>query len=224
MTSPSPSLPSRIDSNCSSVIGIRGDKSCAALLEHAHCQNCPTYSEIAASLLDRPLIDEPLDAQTWVMLSNREMGKSKDSSHLIFRLGVEWLCIAVDALDEVVELRAIHRIPHRTNPALLGVANVRGELVVCVSLARLLGIDPDPSEVSHTRRFLILRSASGCLAVPVDEAQHTFAFEAGDMISVPATVTHAAGSYTTGLVHWRDRTVASLDAARVLQAFEMCLG
>lgn len=210
--------------NCWSSIGVRGDKSCQALAEHAHCRNCPTYSQIAATLLDRAVLHEPGDdwAEHYGAIAGIE--KSKDQSAVIFRIGSEWLGIATQALDEVIELRAVHRLPHRHSPVVLGVANVRGELVVCVALDRLLGIVADPPEASKTRRLLVLRSASGRLAVPVDEVQHTHSYRSDDIIAPPTTIARSTSSYTTTLLPWRGRTVARLNETRVIEAFESSLG
>ena len=58
----------------------------------------------------------------------------------MFRLGAEWFALPTIAVDEVAELRGIHSLPHRRGGMLLGLVNVQGELIVCVSLARVLGL------------------------------------------------------------------------------------
>ena len=63
------------------------------------------------------------------------------SSLLVFRLQREWLGLPTRSLDEVAGMRGIISLPHRRDPAVLGVTNVRGTLTVCVSLPRLLGLD-----------------------------------------------------------------------------------
>ena len=220
----SPEMHKVPDRNCWSSIGVRGDKSCEALAEHAHCRNCPTYSQIAATLLDRAVSHEAGGDWAEHYGAIPEIEKSKDQSAVIFRVGPEWLGIATQALDEVIELRAVHRLPHRHSPVVLGVANVRGELVVCVSLDRLLGIVADHPEESKTRRLLVLRSASGRLAVPVDEVQHTHAYRSDEIIAPPPTIARSISSYTIGLLPWRGRTVARINETRVIEAFEGCLG
>jgi chemotaxis-related protein WspD len=55
-------------------------------------------------------------------------------SLMAFRLG-GMVRPAHPSLDEIVGPRPVHSLPHRRNPALLGLVNVRGELVICVSLA-----------------------------------------------------------------------------------------
>ena len=51
-------------------------------------------------------------------------------------------------------MRPIHRVPHRTDRLLLGLANIRGELLLCVSLRELLGIEensPHPNSLPTNR-------------------------------------------------------------------------
>jgi chemotaxis-related protein WspD len=212
-----------IADNCWSVIGLKGDRSCHFLDEHAHCRNCPAYSEIAATLLDRAALDEPLGDQASYRPEGPAAGSSKDKSVVIFRLGPEWLAIPLEALDEVVELRAIHSVPHRPNPILLGIANNRGELVVCVSLSQLMRLHADAPATNGKQRLLILRSGSGRLAVPVDEVQQTFTYDDVDLVPLPATIAQATNRYTTDLLHWHDRVVGRIDVPRMIEAFERCL-
>ncbi|MGE4321857.1 MAG: chemotaxis protein CheW [Sphingobium sp.] len=209
--------------NCWSSIGVRGDKSCAALARYAHCRNCPTYSDIAAGLLTREAVVDSGEEWNERYAAPQHAAHRNDRSALVFRIGSEWFAIAIAMLDEVIDLRAIHRLPHRNNPVVLGVANVRGELVVCVSLDRLLGLPADAALGARTRRLLVLRSDSGRFAVPVDEVQHTHAYQQGEMIAPPATSTRSATSYTIGLISWRDRMISCLDEGKILDSFESCL-
>lgn len=210
--------------NCWSTIGVRGEKSCEALTRYAHCRNCPTYSEIAATLLTRAVIDEDRDDWEARYATPKHSGDHKDHSVLIFRLGTEWFAIDTGAFDEVVELRALHRLPHRNHPVMLGMTNVRGELVVCVSLDRLLGVSVDTGLGGKARRMLILRSDAGRLAVPVDEVQHTHSYRSDEVIVPPATSARATKSYTTGIIPYENRMVSCLDALQVIKALESCLG
>ncbi len=220
----SPALPSPPTRHCWSTVGVRGDKSCEALIRHAHCRNCPTYSELAATLLLRESVREPGNDWTEHYGETQEVSLRNDRSALIFRIGSEWFGIATQSLDEVVECRAIHRIPHTRSPVVLGVVNVRGELVVCVSLDRLLGIAADRSDGGKMRRLLVLQTGAGRLAVPVDEVQHTHAYQSSEIFAPPATIAQSTSSYATGLLSWRDRIVACLDDTRLIEALEGSLG
>ena len=210
--------------HCWNEKGVRGDRSCDLLAQHGHCRNCPTLSTVAARLLDREAVPDPVPGPAATDRQARDAKVASDQSALVFRLGSEWFAIATRSLDEVTEWRPVHRIPHARSPALLGLANIRGQLVVCVALDRLLGIDHRPWTELRDSRFLVLRTAPGRLAVPVDEVQHTHDYHMSELTAPPANVSRSASSYTSGLLSWRDRSIARLDDARLIAALVESLG
>jgi chemotaxis-related protein WspD len=117
-------------------------------IEHIHCRNCSVYSAAATRLLDRYALQQ--DERDPVASAVESDVKTR--SLLMFRLGEEWLGLATRSLVEVAPLQAIHSLPHQRSRALLGVANVRGALVACLSLVELLDLDgsaaPPPARAS----------------------------------------------------------------------------
>lgn len=146
--------------DCWNRIGIHGDKSCPLLSEHIHCRNCAVYSAAATRLLDRYALQQDDRLQ----VSSAVESEVKTRSLLMFRLGEEWLGLATRSLVEVAPLQAIHSLPHQRSGALLGVANVRGALVACLSLVELLGLDSISNVAPGTRvmpRMLIIAAHGG---------------------------------------------------------------
>ncbi|MDW8307886.1 MAG: chemotaxis protein CheW [Verrucomicrobiales bacterium] len=127
--------------DCWRTIGVQGTATCVELQKFVHCRNCPVYSAAALQLLDRPLWPEYLREQTLHYAEPRRKTTPARLSVLVFRLGWEWLALPTVAFQEIVEVRFIHSLPHRRNGIVLGLVNVRGELIVCVSLGRLLGLE-----------------------------------------------------------------------------------
>ncbi|MET0427592.1 MAG: chemotaxis protein CheW [Microvirga sp.] len=221
--SPSPQQAGTVDA-CWNRIGVRGDKSCAALEVHAHCRNCPTYSVTATTLLDREILADSVRAWSEHYAKVQQAERPKDLSAVLFRVGTEWFALDTRIFDEVVEPRAVHRLPHRRSPVVLGITNIRGELVVCVSIARLLDIAESPPEAGgRSVRLLVLRTPSGRIAIPVDEVQHTHRYHEGERLPPPATSARSATSFTSGLLAWQGRMVSSLDDIRLLDAFDRSL-
>src|SRR5438445_8021579 len=68
------------------------------------------------------------------------------TSAVIFRIHSEWLALPTEAFQEVAERRRIHSLPHRRNGVVLGLVNIRGELLICVDLGRVLGIGAHDSD------------------------------------------------------------------------------
>ena len=207
--------------DCWNRIGVYGDSSCPILPAHVHCRNCPVYAAAAVRMLDRDRgdigRDEEMQQATRLFAGPRDDAAKQRRSAFVFRIGGEWLALLTAVLDEVADLRSIHSLPHRRSGVVLGLANVRGELLVCVSLAQLLGIESrveakpsrDP-RVAH-RRLLVVRSHGIRLAFPVDEVHGTQAFDVGEMQPVPSTVAKATASYSQGILPWQGHAVGLLD-------------
>jgi chemotaxis-related protein WspD len=198
--------------DCWNKIGIYGDRSCPKLAEHAHCHNCEVYSAAALSLLDRQL--PPLYVADWTAHFAKVGTVTERDTHsaLIFRVGVDWLGLSTQVVDEVAETRTVRPLPHRRNGIVLGLANVRGELILCVSLAKLLGLTEDkPGETTVPSRLVVLHHEGRRMAFIADEVQQTTRYREADLALPPATIARAAANYTKGVLPWRDRLVACLD-------------
>jgi chemotaxis-related protein WspD len=136
-------------------------------------------------------------------------------SVVIFRLASEWLALPTTAFQEVAERRAMHSLPHRRRSLALGLVNVRGELLVCASVARLVGLEPgSPREKSRAvfDRLLVTSWNGLRVAFPVDEVFGIQRFSKLELKEPPATISKSALTYTQGILAWRDRTVGLLDA------------
>ncbi|SNR83486.1 chemotaxis protein CheW [Pseudomonas segetis] len=209
--------------DCWKRIGVYGDKSCPRLVEHVHCRNCEVYAQAAISLLDRygSQLLERDDATADV---EQDLGECR--STLIFRLGEQWLGLATSGLVSVVSQTTIHSLPHQRSRSVLGVTNVNGALVACISLQDLLGLEP--VQIANTERrvvprMLILGSSNGVFVAPVDEVEgiHRIALSA---IREPARgVGQAAGQYAKGVVRWRERSITLLDEQLLAQAMTRSL-
>lgn len=209
--------------DCWNRIGIHGDRSCPLLVEHIHCRNCSVYSAAATRLLDRYALAQ----EQRVSVQSEELANDvKTRSIVVFRLGEEWLGLPTRCLVEVSPLQAIHSLPHQRSRALLGVANVRGALVACLSFVELLGLDASVAPASAARviaRMLIVSAEGGPVVVPVDEVDGIHAIEARllDAASIPAQNTNAR--FTRGVVQWKDRSLRLLDEEQLLSAVNRSL-
>ena len=125
---------------CWSEIGVHGDSSCPELQNFIHCRNCPVYSSAGAQLLNRPLPANYRRDWTAHFARKKKSATPAKISAVVFRLESEWLALPTQAFQEVAERRLIHSLPHRRSGMVLGLVNVRGELLICVSLSRLLGL------------------------------------------------------------------------------------
>ena len=98
--------------------------------------------DAAIGLLDREMPEDWLRERTMRVAIREQLADRGTKSIVIFRIGVEWLGLATDVFQEVAEECTIHTLPHRRSGILSGLVSVRGELLLCVALGTLLGIEP----------------------------------------------------------------------------------
>jgi chemotaxis-related protein WspD len=200
--------------DCWNRIGVQGDGSCTLLAGHIHCRNCPVFAAAAAELLDRELPEGYQAASTAHYAADPLPPASALQSVVIFRLGVEWLALPTIVLEEVVAVRSIHSLPHRRDGVVLGLANVRGELIVCVSLRKVVGaaIGPQASSPRQSgERMVVLRRGASRYLAAVDELHGTHRLSPAELVPPPTTVAKASLTYTTMMLPWTGRAVGCLD-------------
>jgi chemotaxis-related protein WspD len=217
-----------LENDCWNRIGVLGDGTCAELRQHVHCRNCPRYATAARALLEREVATDYLSDRTRHFA--QEAPEQVDlRSVFIFRVGAEWLALPTQIFEEVAELRSIHSLPHRRGGAVLGVANVRGELLVCVSLGRVLGLETGGASTRARQRpasprLLVIGNGGRRLAFPVEEVHGIHSVHAGELRDVPATVARAAATHSTAVFAWRQHTVGLLDVQGLLHTLHRSLG
>lgn len=209
--------------DCWNRIGIRGDRSCPLLVAHIHCRNCSVYSAAATRLLDRYSLaqEHRVSVHSDALVTDVET-----RSTVVFRLGEEWLGLPTRCLVEVSPVQAIHSLPHQRSRALLGVANVRGALVACLSFVELLGLDPSVVPAGDSRtlpRMLIVSADGGPVVVPVDEVDGIHAIEARLLDSASEPAQNSNARFTRGVVQWKGRSLRLLDEDQLLSAVNRSL-
>ena len=211
---------------CWNQIGVHGDSTCPELQKFIRCRNCPVYSKAAVQLLDRPLLPQYRKEWTEHFAQPRQLAAPAKASALVFRIGEEWLGLGTQAFQEVAECRPVHSLPHRQPGIVLGLVNIRGELLICVSLGHLLGLEGTPRGQAVRRtydRLLVTGWDGNRLVFPVDEVRGIHRFQVSELQEPPATLTKSNFSYTQGLLSWAGRTVGLLDAQRLFSSLNRSL-
>jgi chemotaxis-related protein WspD len=218
-----------IVNDCWNKIGVGGDRSCPELREHVHCRNCPVYSAGAAELLDGDSPAGYLAKWTSHFAQPKRAEDTETRSIVIFRLGSEWLALPTAVVKEVANELPVHSLPHRQSGAVLGLANIRGELLICVSLGQVVGVEAS-AETSRDRRsavyrrLLVIRREDVRVVCPVDEVHGVHHVRQRELKDVPATVAKATVTHSTALLSWRGRSVGILDDQLVFYSLKRGLG
>jgi chemotaxis-related protein WspD len=202
--------------DCWNRIGVWGNRECVELKKVIHCRNCIVYSSAAAQLLRADLPSGYLERWTAHFANVPQVEDRHVRTALIFRIGLEWLALSPSNLQEIVEDRPIHSVPQRRCKFLLGVANVRGELLICVALDQLLGLEKITPERSVSKRTIYSRLVVGGregsrFAFPVDEVHGIHRFSPKELKEVPSTVSKAHTTYMRNILIWQDKSVGCLD-------------
>ena len=108
---------------------------------------------------------------------DEEQGTLETVGLLLFRLGEEWYAVRIDDVREIYNDFVITRIP-RLPAHVLGVINVRGEIVSVVDIAALMHVHADGEhEGTEEPNGIIVRNERCVSTLVVDEI--------GDIIDVP---------------------------------------
>ncbi|SAK89789.1 chemotaxis protein CheW [Caballeronia fortuita] len=217
--------------DCWNRIGVRGDASCPKLARYVHCRNCPVHEAAAARVLDR------VEGRTSIVASTNADKSNADNeaiSCLVFRIGGEWLGLPTAFCAQVAQLRPVHSLPHRRNRAVLGVVNVRGRLIVCVSLARLFGIETNEGAAKNVSldarelgRLIVMQCGNGeheaPVAFPVDAVDGVHRFTPAQLQPVPATLAQRLSSHAHAVAAFKAATAGLLDADRLIDSLNRSL-
>lgn len=214
---------------CWKKIGVFGDRSCEQLKSHRHCRNCEAYSEAAKSLFDRQVPDEELQAWTEQLAEGKEVEVIGSISVLMFRVLGEWLALPTEYFKEVVDIRPAHPVPFRSNKVLLGLVNINGELIPCLSLVHLLKLEEASSSERDAgtgkghRRLVVVERNRQRFVVPVDEILGVRRIRSEQVERAPSTVTKSPVALNRGIFEIEGKRIGWLDEDRFFAALEASL-
>ena len=194
-----------------------------ALTARPEVEMLPTPGRTSVSqLLDREVSKDDLHEWTAQVAAAKSVVEAGTKSVLIFRLGTELLALPTGLFQEVGEQSILRSLPRHRGGILNGVVNVRGELLLCVSLEALLrlGTPAFADKGNSLGRLLICNPSGGRLAFPVSEVYGVHRYCPGDLRDAPATLARAAGIYITGVLPWKDKTVGCLDDELLFYALD----
>jgi chemotaxis-related protein WspD len=212
---------------CWNRIGIAGAGSCPRLPEFIHCRNCPVYAAAGRKLLEREGPADYIEEWTRNLARRKEATDTATLSIMVFRFADEWLGLRAEYCEKVSPVRPIHRLPHRTNAILTGMANIDGELLLCGSLGGLLKVEetapPPAGGDGAARRMLVIGPVADRWVLPVDEVAGIQRVDPGRITAPPVSVAKAAHPLVTGMFDVGGRPTALLDAERLAAALKRSL-
>jgi chemotaxis-related protein WspD len=185
--------------------------------------------DAATRLFDRGVSKDQLRESTDQVAAAKRTAEVGIKSVVIFSIAREWLALPTEIFQEVVDQYAVRTLPYQRSGVLTGLVNVRGDLMCCVALGALLGLQnvpgvPQPEERTSPGRLLICNRKGDRLAFRADNVYGVYRYHPGQLHHVPATLAMAtAGAYTLGMLPWNDRTVGCLDDELLFYALNRSL-
>ncbi len=130
------------------------------------------------------------------------------------RLNKETYLIDMPLIEEVVSPERISKLP-KSKPFMLGVMNVRGELVLLLDLAALLGLPK--LEETEKSKVIVLKSGSDRTGMVVDQALGSLKIDTGEQ---QTHFSHSKGDQTDwikGLFQHEGVSKIWLDIPKILR-------
>lgn len=131
---------------------------------------------------------------------------------VVFMLGGQRYALPIEAVQEIQQIVAMNEVPE-TMPGIVGMINLRGEVIPAVDLRRALGMEA--REYALQTPMVIARLGSSLVALVVDEVE--------DVRILPAGSVQAPGEYLDiaerliGVCRVESELIFLLDPERLLE-------
>lgn len=219
---------------CWRRVGVWGDLSCPELGDLGHCHNCDRFSLAGQRLLHREIPEDYYKGAESEFPAPATTSRREVLTFLVFRIQREYYGLPASSIIEIVDRRRVHTLPHAHSSIVKGLVNIRGELLVCFSLSRLLRLEARTEEArsKHTtfERLLVTQGDSGRFVIPVSEVDGLHRVAVGLMTGAPATVARSSAPFTDSIIDWNPASrkvesgrhsvqVSLLNPGRLFRAF-----
>jgi len=190
----------------------------------------PSDEAAAASLFERRPSDDYINERTALFSRGKQASsKGQETAIVIFRLHQEWLALPAMVIAEIIDMRVIRKIPHRTDGILLGMTTLRGQLQLCISLHHLLEVD----EGEEIKKAYGLAAAQRMIAIekekirwvfPVDEIFGVFHCNKQQFENVPVTISKSKANFLKDVFKWEGRSIGLIDENLLFYTLQRKIG
>jgi purine-binding chemotaxis protein CheW len=131
--------------------------------------------------------------------------------HVVFRLGAETFAAPVEAIEEIMPLPGLTRVP-RAPGWLLGLTNRRGDIIPVVDVRHWLACAPAPR--TATTRLLVVSAEAARVATLVDATLEIRPIPPEEIL--PPESSRRTNPHVKGVHFWAGRLVSIIDIRSVL--------
>jgi len=212
------------DHLCWREIGIEGDRSCEALGRYVHCRNCPEYSNLGRTLLDREMAEDYRRTVTEELAAPITASAEETISVVVFRIGLEWFALRTVVFHEVAVSQRAYVMPFRSGGVLAGMVNVSGELLLCVSLQAALGLPAEgTTEPGGKPRLCVVGTGRDRFAFGVNDILGVRRVSRASLRTVPVTLAKSPSAQTAWCFELDGRNVGLIDEEKFFHSLDRSL-
>jgi len=161
---------------------------------------------------------ESFAAGTKVPPSTSSRHDGKTFQVVSFRIGDEEYGVDIMAVQEIILVGCITQVPE-VPEHVLGVINLRGNVIPIMNLRRRFGMADQPSDEST--RIVVMNLGGRTVGAVVDGVNEVLRLSHEEISATPATLGGAGKDYVLGLARRKDRLLILLDMARLLGGSEI---
>lgn len=136
---------------------------------------------------------------------------------VIFELGNEQFGIEIAAVEGIVKMQEITKIPYAPS-YMEGITNLRGSVLPVIDLKKRFGMEPQ-DQTSETR-IITVNMDSIKMGMIVSAVSEVLTIEDSVIEPPPPMVSNINSEFITGIAKINSRLVILLDLARILSAEE----
>jgi purine-binding chemotaxis protein CheW len=163
-----------------------------------------------------PPLPEMLPPTTTIKNSSRHDGKTFQV--VSFRLGDEEYGVNIMTVQEIILVGCITQVPE-VPEHVLGVINLRGNVIPILNLRRRFGLLHQPA--NDATRIVVMNLHGRAVGVVVDGVSEVLRLSHDDIAPTPPSLVGGGRDYVTGLARRKDRLLVLLDMARLLVGSEL---
>ena len=146
--------------------------------------------------------------------SNKQQDRSLKAQWVNFEIAGEDYCLSVDDIQEILTYEPPTPVPGAQHEV-VGILNVRGEIVTVISGRQLLDIaEREPTESS---RIITMQSNDIYYGLIVDAVNEMIEIDLDQIETAPNTGSISSSELILGTYHHRDRLIIALDLSRYVE-------
>ena len=134
-----------------------------------------------------------------------------------FRIGEEEYGVDIMAVQEIILVGCITQVPE-VPEHVLGVINLRGNVIPIMNLRRRFGMPDQPSD--EATRIVVMNLSGRTVGAVVDGVNEVLRLSHEEISATPTSLGGAGKDYVIGLARRKERLLILLDMARLLAGGE----